>query len=474
MKLFLNIKVRLTLWYLLILAILLLFFSFAAYFLLSNSLYGQIHDVSRLRTVSIESHLVEKAGNNESFSSESQDQVYQPLLVYRVDRDQLSKIESGEGSTIRINAPQGEFVIDQKLLFTPEIKDDQEVWLYYRPSRNEVDTYEILAIIRSTAEVRNTLETFKQVLLYVVPTTMFLAACLGFFLARKALKPVAVIARTAREIEEKDLSQKIPVQSKDELGSLATTLNQMLDRLKRAFDRERQFTADASHELRTPMAIIQGEATLALNKERSNEEYKKSLELISQKASHVSSVINKLLVLARADAGKERLNLSDVNLKELLNELALDVGLLCEEKEIRFQFDSQEDLIIKGDEIKLRELFLNLADNAIQYTPRGGSITISLVKRGSHACVSVKDTGIGISEEHLPHIFERFYRVDKAVSRNAGGAGLGLAICKQIAELHGGQIEVESKVGVGSNFSILLPIIKSNLPMNSIRSRPPE
>jgi signal transduction histidine kinase len=233
----------------------------------------------------------------------------------------------------------------------------------------------------------------------------------------------------------------------------------MLERLQRAFDRERRFTTDASHEMRTPLSVIQGEATLALSKERSKEEYQRSLELISQEASHMISVVSKLLGLAEVDAGRESLNFEEVSLKELLTELASDIRVLCEDKSICFQLQAPDAIIVKGDRVKLRQLFLNLLDNAIRHTPQGGSIFVSLNKQGDSAYVSVRDTGVGISEEHLPHIFERFYRVDKSRSRSEGGAGLGLSICQRIAELHGGKIEVESKVGEGSTFTVLLPTL---------------
>jgi heavy metal sensor kinase len=339
---------------------------------------------------------------------------------------------------------------------------EQQIWLYYRPSGAESNTYEVLAITRPGTEVKYTLAALRRTLIFAIPATLILAGCLSFFLTRRALAPVESIARAAREIEERNLSQRIKVQSRDELGRLATTLNQMFDRLQRAFDRERQFTADASHELRTPLSIIESEATLALKKQREKQDYQRSLELIHQEASHMSSIIGKLLGLARADIGREYLKFDEVNLKELLTELASDIEVLCEEKSIGFHLSAQDALIVRGDKVKLRELFLNLLDNAIRYTIEGGDIFVSLTKHGSNAYVAVRDTGIGIPEEHLAHIFERFYRVDKTRSRSEGGSGLGLSICQRIVELHNGKIEVESKVGEGSTFTVVLPLWKKN------------
>jgi len=248
------------------------------------------------------------------------------------------------------------------------------------------------------------------------------------------------------------------VQSENEMGRLATTLNGMIARLEAAFSRQRQFTADASHELRTSLAVIQAESTLALEKDRTPAEYRKSLELVSQEVTYMSAVIGKLLLLARGDSGKEPLNFQEVSIKELLTELSSDVEVLARDKGLKFKLGPLEDITVKGDRVKLRQLFLNLLENAIRYTASGGSIISAAVKRKDTAVVSVSDTGIGIPPEHLPRIFERFYRVDKARSRAEGGTGLGLAIVRYIVKAHSGKIEVESQPGRGSTFRVILPL----------------
>lgn len=277
-------------------------------------------------------------------------------------------------------------------------------------------------------------------------------------MARRALKPVDDISQTAREIGEGDLSRRINVNTKDELGRLAATLNEMIGRVERAFQRQKQFTSDASHELRAPLAVIEAESTLALQRERPADDYRQSLEAISRESGQMSYLIDRLLSLARADAGKEEWNFAEVNLGRLIARLNTDVEVLCREKGVSFQPDQIQDLVVKGDEARLRELFMNLLGNAVRYTPGPGTVSVSLRREGQMAVVAITDTGIGIPVEDVPYIFERFYRVDRARSRAEGGTGLGLAISKHIAEAHGGKIEVESRLGAGSTFSVWLPL----------------
>jgi signal transduction histidine kinase len=350
-------------------------------------------------------------------------------------------------------------IIDQRDFITPDMSGEQQVQLFSRPSLDNPATSEMLSIVQPVSEVSDTLAAFRRILTYVIPITSLLAAGLGFLLIWRMMKPVSIITKTAREIGEKDLHRRIEVSNmNDELGRLAATLNQTFDRLQKALNRERQFTADASHELRTPLSIMRGETSLALVKERSREEYRKSLGLISTEIDHMSSTVNRLLSLTRTDSGTESLNLSRIEMADFLTEMASDMEVLCEEKSINFKLNIIDKLTVEGDEVKLRELFLNLLDNAVRYTGPGGNITVSLNKKENKAYVAVIDTGVGIPQEYLPHIFERFYCIDKTGSRSTGGAGLGLAICQSIAELHGGKIDVTSQVGIGSEFQVLLPM----------------
>jgi heavy metal sensor kinase len=347
----------------------------------------------------------------------------------------------------------------QTAYLTSVTTDNQGVRLYATTFLNPFNGQPIVIVVgQLTTEITTVLHTFVYVIVFAMVGVIVLAGLGGLFLANRVLKPVQEITKTAQKIEGSDLSQRIAVNTDDELGRLASTLNEMIGRLEEAFNRQRQFTADASHELRTPLAIMQAEATLALSKERTSDDYRKSLETISQESDYMSSVIGKLLFLARSDAGKEQLNFEDVELKELITGLSANIEALAQDKGIKFTVDAKEDLTVSGDKVKLRQLFINILENAVRYTPADGNISVSLVEKDSNAVVSISDTGIGIPPEHLSHIFERFYRVDKARARADGGVGLGLAIAKIITESHKGKIEVESEVGKGTTFKISIPL----------------
>lgn len=242
------------------------------------------------------------------------------------------------------------------------------------------------------------------------------------------------------------------------MGRLASTLNLMIERLEKAFQRQKELTGDASHELRAPLAVIQAEATLALQRERDPDSYRRSLEMIARETDHMSGTLKQLLTLARADSGKEEMAFRGVELVPFLTGLCEDMTILCREKGQTLHHELGNPITIKGDPQALRNMLANLITNAIRYTPEGGSITVSLYREGSMAVVAVSDTGMGIPPKALPHIFKRFYRVDKARSREAGGSGLGLAICKHIALAHGGTIRVESRINQGSTFRVRLPL----------------
>jgi heavy metal sensor kinase len=456
-----SIKFRFTLWYLLVLAVLLTALSVGVYFYLSRSLYQSLDDSLELRSTQLRSY---SAMMESIRQGEFQEELGEIVMLYVYTGDQLMEA-SPPGISINFS---DEFIyqaIAGMISFTTiETAEGGGLRLLAVPINLSMPGLPLstqpgtLIIARSTKQIDRALHGLVRTLAIAVPLALALAAGGGIFLARRALKPVDKIAQTAQKIGESDLSQRINMNTKDELGRLAATLNEMIGRLEKAFQRQKQFTSDASHELRTPLAVIEAESTLALRKERRPSDYQQSLETVSREARQMSSLINQLLTLARADAQKEQWNFAEVDLGKLISNLSTDVEVLCQEKGLSFQLGETQDLVVKGDKARLRELFMNLLDNAIRYTPAPGTVAISLRREEQMAVVAITDTGIGIPAEDIPLIFERFYRVDKSRSRSEGGSGLGLAICRHIAEAHGGKIEVESRVGGGSTFSVWLPL----------------
>jgi len=452
MKTSLSIKSRLTLWYLLVTAILLVVFSMAAYFLLERNLHNNTTSPWNMHVAEIEfagdgSPVI--TGFVEIGQYMSTDNSHDFIEVSkRYSRDELIALFEEED-----NIYIGGVVVSKDILDTLELTEDEEVRFY---TYIDGETAKVSGMMVVTQLTALPLRAFRQVLVIIIPFALLLAGIFGYLLAKRSLRPVRVMAQTAQAIEGKNLNKRLDVSGNDELGELAATLNHMLARLESAFEREKQFTADASHELRTPLATVQAEATLALGKERSADEYRRSMENIYQETERMSSILQRLLFLARHEDSR-RLEFVKINLKWLLADLKSDIEILCEDKSIGCHLQAEQDLFVNGDRISLRALFFNLIENAVRYTPQGGEILVLLTMENGKACVAIKDNGIGISEEHLSHIFERFYRVDRSRSRSAGGAGLGLAICRQIVELHNGAITVKSKVDEGSTFIVCLP-----------------
>jgi len=289
------------------------------------------------------------------------------------------------------------------------------------------------------------------------------AALGGWWLAGRALAPVRAMTETANRIEAKNLAERLPLPPRnDELGKLAHTFNQLLDRLQAAFQRERRFTADVSHDLRTPLALMKSSIGVALNRPRSATELQGTLVEIDGQIDRLSGILDASLTLSRADSGQLGEHFAPLNLSELLVDLAeTSTPYAEEERNQTVACDIAADLWVKGDRDYLTRLFLNLLDNAMQYTPPGGTIRLTAAPDGGQIAAVIEDDGPGIAPEDLSHVFDRFYRADKA---RTGGirehAGLGLSIAQAIAHAHGGEITVESQLGHGSRFTVWLPQVK--------------
>jgi len=330
----------------------------------------------------------------------------------------------------------------------------------------------LVQVAASLHDIDEALERLRLVLLTFSPLALLAMSFGGWFLAGRTLSPLAHMIDSMQLINARQLGQRLPLPpQKDEMARLAETFNEMLERLEDSFRRIQQFSGDASHEMRTPLTILKGETEVALRWAREPEEFRKVLGSNLEEINRMERIIEDLLDLAKSDAGELPLEISELSLSDLVQELYLQGRTLAEGADLEVSLDLRVDheVRIRGDELRLRQMFLNLLSNAVKYTPAPGTVAISLANPGAEVVVSVRDSGVGIAEEHLAHIFDRFYRVDRARNRNAGGAGLGLSIARWVAEAHDGSIEVFSRLGGGSEFRVTLPVTG---PKDPDRARP--
>jgi len=294
-----------------------------------------------------------------------------------------------------------------------------------------------------------------------VPVVLLLASLGGYFLARKSLSPITSMNRQTQSISAGNLSSRLDVTNpRDELGRFAATINDLLTRLENSFSEQQRFIADASHELRTPLAVLRGETEVALNRTRSVSEYQKSLSLIKEEAERLSRIVEDLFTLARQPIDAPAALIKEpLSLNEAVRDCVRAAQVLAIRKGVKLNTeDDSPALVLHGDEELIKRMILNLLDNAVKYTLEGGEVSLRLARQNGHAQIVVRDTGIGIPPADQPHVFDRFYRVDKARSRALGGAGLGLSIVQWIVDAHGGRIAVESTPGKGSAFTVELPV----------------
>lgn len=309
-------------------------------------------------------------------------------------------------------------------------------------------------------EILESLERFRWMLVVFIPIVLLASSAGGYVMSRRALKPVDEISATARSISIHNLSESLTVpETGDELQRLSETLNEMLARLNDSVRRMTQFTADASHELRAPVAVIRTTAELTLGRRRDPDEYEAAMKDVLVEAERTTHLLDSLLTLARGDSGAEALELIPTDVCEPVREAIEETHTFVAEKNIDVDYRLPEAGVeIDGDSHAIRRLFVILIDNAVKYTNPGGNIRITVEASGHVAEATVADTGIGIEKGDQTHIFDRFWRVDKVRSRASGGAGLGLSIARWIVDQHHGTIEVESELGRGSTFRVTLPL----------------
>lgn len=340
---------------------------------------------------------------------------------------------------------------------------DEVLRVYSLPLLDEQKQTGVIQTSLSYAEAQSLLESLTLLMIILVPVALLIAGWSGLLLTNRALRPVRHIIEKTRALNPDDLAQRLPVNGADEFGQLANTMNEMLARIETAFnamrslmERERRFTADASHELRTPLTAIRANTSLVLRGDNSVAETRESVQAIDQAGKMMQHVIEDLLLLASSDSGQFALQPQAVPVRELFFQAAAMARHQQEQAEMSINVTG-EMVEIWGDPNQLSRLLVNLINNALRHTPSTGKISLSAARQSAIITVTVADTGEGISAEHLPHLGERFYRVDAARARQQGGAGLGLAICRSIVEAHGGEMSISSIVGEGTTVTLLLP-----------------
>ena len=339
--------------------------------------------------------------------------------------------------------------------------DDEDTNWYIYDIQYEVKGYGMVWVrgILSSESANSTFTSLFHLALIALPCLVFLAALGGYFLISRAFLPVRRIADSAEQISSgNDLSRRIALgEANDEIYQLAATVDRMLDRLEDSFAREKQFTSDASHELRTPLAVILSQCDYSLSRPQSPKEATQALETVQEQARKMSALISQLLTLARADRGQDRLLLEQIDLSNLTEMVSMQVQEMAEEKRIRVHTDIAPEITVLGDETMLMRMLLNLMENAVKYGARGGNLWVALSRREDRIYGIIRDDGIGISQENLSKIWDRFYQVEPSRSSTIGGVGLGLPMVQYIVRVHGGAITAESELGKGSIFTFWLP-----------------
>ena len=471
------IRLRLTAWFFAVLAVVLSAFGLAAYLEMRHSIHRTVDEELQIRAEGVR-QLIQR-----NLDRGTEDDLQEGLREHTELRmgGALLQVSDQQGNWIyrspvmsdygvpRMTAPPKNAVDFRTRVRTAKGEDavmPLRVWTQKAAVGGE--TY----LIQSAFEMDDfyeALDHFALLLWVSIPLLLLSAAAGGYWISTRALAPVDQITQTARTISAQNLSSRLVVPATgDELQRLSETLNGMLARLEAAFKKITQFTADASHELRTPVAVMRTRAELSLRKARSAEEYRDVIAEVLTELEKTSALIEQLMFLARADSGAETLKFAPTNVGEILREACHQGTALAEAKQIGFQEQITGDpMWIQGDAGSLRRLFLILIDNAVKYTPANGHVEVSLHRNDGYAVAQVRDTGIGIAETDLPNVFERFYRADKARTRETGGVGLGLSIGRWITEVHAGTIEVQSAPGRGSVFQVRLPLANGHAKVSS-------
>jgi two-component system OmpR family sensor kinase len=457
-----SFKVRLTLWYALVTTLVLAVFAVTAYEVVEHRLEAELDRQLRIDFDLVEAqldedatgairYLVHGAHGDEGFARLSawfevwSEKGRVLLRHWPVPEENITNsLPAPSGSTLRF--------------YEVELEQDVHVRVMERPARVE-ETGVVMRIFRDESDMRRTLNEIVEVFVLVLPLAVLVASLGGYWMAQRSLRPVAAMAEQAQKITMESLAARLPNPNPgDEFGQLATVFNETLQRLESSFFELKRFTADASHELRTPLTSLRTVGEVALQRNPTPEELRETIGSMLEEAERLDALTASLLTLARLESEGVGGTRERVDVSALSREVGTTLGVLAAEKAQTIEVNGAEGVAPMADKVLLRQALLNIVHNAIRYSPRGTSITIETRSTAAEASISVTDKGPGIPREHQAKIFERFYRIDKARSRQDGGHGLGLAIAKWSIERQGGRVEVQSNGTTGSTFRILLPV----------------
>jgi heavy metal sensor kinase len=457
-KFFSRFDVKLTVFYTVALLLISLILSSFFYYRLEHNLLKQtdrmLKDEAKELIMEIkEENNIEKGCN--MFFEDISHRVFFPVFFRVMASDGVSLCESENLSTILSKG------IKQREHFTVTV-DDREKKRYriYETSFTFKDQGPLVVqLAMNTKRSDKILETSLQNIFRAIPVVFLLSICCGMYISQKPRKILQNITAATRKITSQNLAERLPLPpGQDEIRELTITINYMLDNIESSFDEIKQFTADVSHELRNPLSAVKGEIEVAVSRKRDATDYRETLHNCLERIDDLIKMVNDLFLISRFDARKYELNLSRINLGELLGEMYDFFLPIAQEKNIHFVIERCDTVFASVDRHKILQLISNLIDNAIKFTPKNQSIILSLIEHSHEAELNVSDSGIGIPETDLEHIFKRFYQVDPSRSGDDHGAGLGLHICKRIAEVHGGSISAKRNKTAGVTFSVKLPL----------------
>ena len=460
-----TVRTRLTLWYVGVMAAALIIVAGLIYVLLERALYVRVDDTLgagvRSAMTSLENDLREGQDREDSARSTAAELASRTQMLVIYDGNGRFLAEGGRDGDLEIALPPLETIPDGEVLLQTVLETDGDDRHRLALRRVSLPPYEYIIVAGTPLEpLDEELAFLRDTMTYIVPLALCIAGIGGWFLARQSLSPVVSMADRARQIGVENLSERLPVANRrDELGHLAETFNELLGRLEASLAMQRQFMADASHELRTPVATMQTAAGVALQKDHREEtEYRETLQIIEQQTTRLSRVVDDMFTLARADAGNVPVRMTPMYLDEVIDEVVRASRVIASRRNVSIEPLTVPSAAFTGDEDLVRRMIVNLLDNAVRHTPTGTTVRVDLDTTDTGYAIAIRDQGPGITPDNRAHIFERFYRADPARHHGShDGAGLGLALARWIAHVHGGDVVLARTSTSGSTFVITLP-----------------